>query len=336
MIGFSPRFHIITFGFVGILVLFVWLCIRNRYQPNNPTVENGFYWLLVLIVVSDLSLFYGIYPKNVFKNNAVHQLADIVYPQERTFFSPRSLFQIPPDISPLIYKKASITHPSDEYVLWRNRYLDDMLRFSGVHNKKYNMPLNYFPGMDGSLYYFTNDVTIFPENTIKQQIIKTIYEDNLKPSDHSEREVFFRAQDVDFSVFKKTVNEKKIPTHGIIKKLETNDPNFLKIQINAPVDGFLVRLENFHPGWKAYIDDENTRIYRANYAFQAIKLTKGHHMVSFRFWTPYPFLLYLHIGCVFAAWILFMWYLYYLSGYIRKNVATDSLICSPIVWSTGI
>jgi hypothetical protein len=314
MIRFSPKIHTTTFGFIAIVVLSIWFCIRIRYQHENQVV-CGFYWLIVLIVVLDLSFFYSIYPKNPLKNQAVHQLADIVYPQERTFFSPPSLFRIPPDISPLIFKKASITHPHDNFVLWRNRYLDDMLRFSAAHNKKYNLPLNYFPGMDGFLYYFTDDVAIFPESASKKQIIETIYKDSLKPTHQSERKVFFRAQDIDFSEFKKTHKEKKSTTDGIIIKSETNNPDCVKIQINAPVDGFLVRLENFHSGWKAFIDDENARILRANYAFQAIKLKKGLHRVSFQFWTPYPFLLYLHIGCVFVAWILFMWYLYYLRSY---------------------
>lgn len=45
--------------------------------------------------------------------------------------------------------------------------------------------------------------------------------------------------------------------------------------------GLLFISETFYPGWKAYIDDKETKIYRANYAFRAVSVPKGDHEVRF-------------------------------------------------------
>ena len=48
-------------------------------------------------------------------------------------------------------------------------------------------------------------------------------------------------------------------------------------------DGFLMLSEKFYPGWKAFVDREQTDIYKANYTFQAIYVPKGSHDITFKF-----------------------------------------------------
>lgn len=45
--------------------------------------------------------------------------------------------------------------------------------------------------------------------------------------------------------------------------------------------GFLFLSEVYFPGWKAFVDGQSTKIYRANYLFRAIYLDKGNHSVRF-------------------------------------------------------
>lgn len=54
-----------------------------------------------------------------------------------------------------------------------------------------------------------------------------------------------------------------------------------KVNVEAAQNGFLFVSDAWFPGWKAFIDGKETKIYRANFAFRAIELTKGNHTVNF-------------------------------------------------------
>ncbi|MGE3269831.1 MAG: YfhO family protein [Chloroflexota bacterium] len=60
----------------------------------------------------------------------------------------------------------------------------------------------------------------------------------------------------------------------------------LDVQASAPGGGFLVLTDPYYPGWRAYVDGEETPILRADYLFRAIELPPGSHQVRFVF-TPW-------------------------------------------------
>jgi uncharacterized membrane protein YfhO len=39
----------------------------------------------------------------------------------------------------------------------------------------------------------------------------------------------------------------------------------------------------YYPGWRAYLDGEQTPMYRADYLFRAVALPPGRHLVQFRY-----------------------------------------------------
>ena len=41
--------------------------------------------------------------------------------------------------------------------------------------------------------------------------------------------------------------------------------------------------DNYYPGWKAYVDNKEVKIYRANYTFRSIYLPKGDHIITFEY-----------------------------------------------------
>jgi len=54
-----------------------------------------------------------------------------------------------------------------------------------------------------------------------------------------------------------------------------------KIDVDSQEDGILFVSDAYYPGWKAYLDDKEVKIYRADFAFRAVVVPKGNHVVKF-------------------------------------------------------
>jgi len=54
-----------------------------------------------------------------------------------------------------------------------------------------------------------------------------------------------------------------------------------KIEVDATGKGFLFLADTYYPGWEVYVDSRKTQILRANYAFRAVFLDSGKHIVEF-------------------------------------------------------
>ena len=66
-------------------------------------------------------------------------------------------------------------------------------------------------------------------------------------------------------------------------KIKSNNINNMEFEVSLNKPGFLVLAENHYPSWKAFVAGKETKIYRANYTFQAIPLEKGNHLVKLSF-----------------------------------------------------
>ena len=54
-------------------------------------------------------------------------------------------------------------------------------------------------------------------------------------------------------------------------------------EVESKVPGYLVLLDSYFPGWRAYRDGNEVEILRANYAFRAVPVEPGRHQVEFRY-----------------------------------------------------
>lgn len=92
------------------------------------------------------------------------------------------------------------------------------------------------------------------------------------------REQVVLERDLEFLPSDKKAKKQKI------KWLEYQ-PGRLKMMVESDQPGLVFLADNFYPGWKAFVNGMETRIYRANYTFQAVKVDGGKHLVEF-FYRP--------------------------------------------------
>jgi hypothetical protein len=51
------------------------------------------------------------------------------------------------------------------------------------------------------------------------------------------------------------------------------------VEVETSCDGFVVFAETFYPGWKAYVDGRHQDVVRADYAFSAVAVPEGRHVI---------------------------------------------------------
>ena len=60
-------------------------------------------------------------------------------------------------------------------------------------------------------------------------------------------------------------------------------PGRLVLAVESDQPGLIFIANNYYPGWEAKVDGQRTKIYRANYTFQAVMVDKGQHQLVMEF-----------------------------------------------------
>lgn len=66
-------------------------------------------------------------------------------------------------------------------------------------------------------------------------------------------------------------------------EISSYQPNLIELVATSPSPAMLFLSDNYYPGWKAYVDGKETKIYRADYTFRSIVVPQGKHSVVFRY-----------------------------------------------------
>jgi uncharacterized membrane protein YfhO len=70
---------------------------------------------------------------------------------------------------------------------------------------------------------------------------------------------------------------------GEVKSIQHPNSNETVIGVQVVAPAYLFLAETWYPGWTVYVDGLERPLLRANYAFKAVKLEPGAHMVRFAF-----------------------------------------------------
>jgi len=70
---------------------------------------------------------------------------------------------------------------------------------------------------------------------------------------------------------------------GPLPVITEYSPNRVVIQADLRTTGLLVLADSFYPGWKAFVDGLERKIYRTNYVMRGVLVSGGRHVVEFRY-----------------------------------------------------
>jgi uncharacterized membrane protein YfhO len=70
--------------------------------------------------------------------------------------------------------------------------------------------------------------------------------------------------------------------------IERYENNEVMVQTTANTDAVLVLADSYYPGWKAFVDGKETKVYKANHFFRAVLAPKGNHQIVFKY-EPWSF-----------------------------------------------
>ena len=144
-------------------------------------------------------------------------------------------------------------------------------------------PLNIFENKHFLPFAFGVFETV--ESSTPEQILDILFNDSFDP-----------AQQVVIDSGQALSNDQALEPTSEIDIIDQTDSK-LRIIANFSDPGYLYLSQTFFPGWQAYIDNNKAEVIRANYAFTAIKVPAGQHMVEFKF-RPHSFLV--------GSWLTFL------------------------------
>ncbi|MGH2522354.1 MAG: YfhO family protein, partial [Anaerolineales bacterium] len=83
----------------------------------------------------------------------------------------------------------------------------------------------------------------------------------------------------------------------------TASPNAVTIPVSLDRPGWVVLSDTYYPGWAAFVDGQPARLLHADYAFRAVAVGQGEHVLEFRY-QPRSFQIGLWIsGLSWLAWL---------------------------------
>tara|TARA_B100001964_G_C13770993_1_gene396014 strand:- start:100 stop:564 length:465 start_codon:yes stop_codon:yes gene_type:complete len=117
--------------------------------------------------------------------------------------------------------------------------------------------------------------------------------EGLKPKESESKKEFKFKYDIDVVEYK---------NDSVTVKINTND------------SGFLVFLDNYYPGWKAYIDDQQAHVYRVFWTFKGVYIPDdGEHIVVFKYEPTF-----LRLGIIISIFTIVLTLIIYKLGLTRS------------------
>lgn len=157
-----------------------------------------------------------------------------------------------------------------------NEYPQDLFKPVWQHGNWYGLEyIKSFPRV-----FLANNITI--QNN-PQGILDLIFD----PETDLSSNIIMEEKPNEITGSGKFINMNK-PSPDSSASVTSYEPQKVEIITKTDKPQVLFLSDNYYPGWKAYVENKETKIYRANYTFRSIYLPKGNHLVKF-IYEPIPF-----------------------------------------------
>lgn len=96
------------------------------------------------------------------------------------------------------------------------------------------------------------------------------------------RKTILLEEDIEMSIGMPTSSPSELSGVGSVE-ISSYLPDEVILAVDAREPGMVFLSDTFYPGWEAYVDGIKTTVYRANYAFRAVPVNQGQHVVTFMY-----------------------------------------------------
>ena len=169
------------------------------------------------------------------------------------------------------------------------RRLENLLGIKYVLEKDDNYESDWDPSFEK--FPQENYELVWQRNVWKAYENKNVYLRAFLTDDYivikDKKEIIDKFYDKQFNPRKTLILEEKIieQFNPSTKEAETQiidyQPNRVVIETKSDSDKLLFLSDTYYPGWQAYVDGNEKKIYKADYAFRAVVVPEGEHEVVF-------------------------------------------------------
>ena len=128
--------------------------------------------------------------------------------------------------------------------------------------------------------YFVSSYKSYPNGSISTKAIIQFFKNH---QNHIAQMTLIEDSTLNNSVNNVVIKPEMIATQMPIK-ISNYEPNYILLKINAPSSGVIVLKDAFYPGWRAYINNIEKPILRANGMVRAVTIDRqGEYVVEFKY-----------------------------------------------------
>lgn len=310
----------LSLAFILILIADLWSI--NLYYINKSYINPPEFYKadgVVDFLVKEKNLYRTTYSFNVYDNNKTVRLPLLgglwidyqryIFPYHNiNLFDKQNISGADTDYNKFLRIKTANKTEITNY----NRTIDNNIRLLQLANIKYLITdgwLYRWPIDKAPIKYFhilTNNTKIKKVKTVKNIYRRTnatvhifeikntlprigFFENYISVKSNSLSLAYLtnKSHDIQTSVILEDDFDSKLSSSQkvVLQKPEIYNRNYIKLSVNQQKNGVLLHTMRYHPNWKAFIDGKPTKIYKANFVQQGIRVPAGKHVVEFQFIT---------------------------------------------------
>jgi hypothetical protein len=179
-----------------------------------------------------------------------------------------------PDLE--LTKTIELTKPFD-HILYLIDSQTERIKASKVYlyeNKAYYPRINIIPQ--------SNTIQMLPADKQATNIYSSAISEDFDPTKMAILEKDGNTKQND----RKTLEDNLVSNQASYKVLKYSQTE-MQIEYSVKQPSIFSLADTYYPGWKAYIDGEETQIYKGNYAFRAVEIPEGEHTLFLKFEPTY-------------------------------------------------